>query len=86
MGRSGPALVRRPDWGAVVRYVLKEDWDDIEQRCLADDCDYVNPVFEEPRRFCLRCHGPLGAFPAYGTEAERSKRLPGMDHILREYR
>lgn len=69
-----------------MRYVLQEERDDIEQRCLADDCDWTNPVFEEPRRFCLACHGPLGAFPAYGTEAERSKRLIGAERILREYR
>ena len=58
-----------------MRYVIQEERDDIEQRCLKQECGFVNAVFEEPRRDCLRCCGPLGAFRAYGTEAERAVRL-----------
>ena len=68
-----------------MRYVIREDRDDIEQRCLEGGCDYVNPVFEEPRRDCPRCGGRLGAFPAYGTEARRSQRLRNIELMLADW-
>jgi hypothetical protein len=68
-----------------MRYVILEERDEIEQRCLKDGCKFINPVFAEPRRNCPLCHGPLGAFPAYGTEAERSVRLRHIETQLRAY-
>lgn len=69
-----------------MRYVIKEEWDDVEQRCPKEGCGFLNGVYEEPRRNCPLCGTPLGAFPAYGTEAQRSKQLTGMDRTLREYK
>jgi hypothetical protein len=69
-----------------MRYVIVEDHDDIEQRCLTDGCGFVNGVFEEPRRTCPLDSGTLGAFPAYGTKEQRSKRLRHIEASLYMYR
>ena len=68
-----------------MRYVILEERDDIEQRCLNSKCGFTNPVFEEPRSNCLRCCGPLGAFRAYGTAAERAVRLRTAEQSLRDW-
>lgn len=68
-----------------MRYVLREHRDDVEQRCLAPGCGFVNPAFEEPKRNCLRCCGALGAFPAYGTPAQRATRLRDVEPFLRDW-
>ena len=68
-----------------MRYVLQEDRDELEQRCLDSECGFVNPVFEEPRRNCARCQGPLGAYRAYGTPAQRAERLTQFESSIRDY-
>jgi hypothetical protein len=68
-----------------MRYVIAEERDEFVQRCLDAKCGWVNGVFEEPRRFCVRCHGPLGAFPAYGTEKQRGQRVRWAERFMREY-
>ena len=86
-----PAKTRDNTGGGIqMRYVIQEEHDDIEQRCLNQECGFTNPVFEEPRRNCPLCHGPLGAFRALqnrggaGGTTENSRTAPArLDRLER---
>jgi hypothetical protein len=68
-----------------VRYVIEETFDNIEQRCLDARCTFVNGTYSEPRRNCVLCQGPLGAYLAYGTQEQRDKRLIMVEAYLRDW-
>lgn len=71
-----------------MRVVLDSYYDDQEQRCLTEGCDFgVGPYDEQLIGGCPRCQGRLGFFRAFGTEAERSvqvsrehARISGVHH------
>jgi len=60
-----------------MRVVLDFYFDDLEQRCLTDGCDFVvGPYSEEWHSGgCPHCRGRLGYFRAFGTETERSVQV-----------
>jgi hypothetical protein len=66
-----------------MRVIVDFYFDDLEQRCLNPDCDFVvGPYSEEWHGSCPGyiidkgpCRGQLGFFRAFGTEAERSKQV-----------
>lgn len=59
-----------------MRVVLDFYYDDLEQRCLTEGCDFlVGPYSEEWHGGCPRCQGRLGFFRAFGTGAQRSVRV-----------
>jgi hypothetical protein len=60
-----------------MRVVLDYYFDDLEQRCLGEGCDFRVGPYDEPWHsdFCPRCHSPLGFFRAFGTEAQRSVQV-----------
>lgn len=57
-----------------MRVVLDFYYDDQEQRCTNESCDFtIGPYSEEwMTSHCPNCRGRLGFFRAFGTEAERS--------------
>lgn len=62
-----------------MRVVIDFFYDKFEQRCLTEGCTFVvGPYSEDWHGGCPRpgCHGRLGYFPAFGTERERSVRVP----------
>lgn len=59
-----------------MRVVLDYYFDDLEQRCLTDGCDFVvGPYSEEWHGTCPRCRGRLGFFRAFGTAAQRDVQV-----------
>jgi hypothetical protein len=66
-----------------VRVILDYYYDDLEQRCLNPECDFVvGPYSDEWHGGCPNyilgkgtCKGRLGFFRAFGTEKQRSKRV-----------
>ena len=78
-----------------MRVVVDYYFNDLEQRCLNPECDFVvGPYSEEwiggcPNYFIDKgpCRGNLGFFRAFGTEAQRSRqvhredaRISGVDY------
>ncbi len=59
-----------------MRVVLDFYYNDLEQRCLTESCDFaVGPYSEEWHGCCPRCQGRVGFFRAFGTEAERGTQV-----------
>jgi hypothetical protein len=70
-----------------MRVIVDYYFDDLEQRCLNPDCDFVvGPYSEEWTGGCPGyimgkgpCRGRLGFFRAFGTEAQRSVQVDRWD-------